>query len=186
MTSVAAYEQPGAIPSSVEPLTFFARVAQTAIPPETMASLAFQLASAAAQLGSYLRIRGDECVEHHYGAALTLACLEPLQNDLRPYQALLHVFTRFDRRSPNLPGLVPAGQLRLQKGSSLFFIQHLRDQRAFQTIYEAARQIDTYGARSHAPRKIERIILLSRELAGKPLLAPPTAPEQLFTTLASA
>src|ERR1051325_7260646 len=111
MTAVAP-AAPGV--AALEPLSFLARIAQTAAPPEAMPSLSYQLASAISQLGSFLRVRGEESVEHHFAAALTLACLEPAHSDIRPYEAILLAFIRYDRRAPALP-LVGAGDLRIRQ-----------------------------------------------------------------------
>lgn len=167
----------------IEPLTLLSRIAQAAVPPDPMPSLSFQLASAVSQLGSFLHVRGEENIEHYYGTALTLACFEPVDNDIRPYQAILHTFLNFDRRSPALPALVPAAQLRLQKSSSIHFIQQLRDQKSFQAIYAAARQVDTYGTWTRSRKKCDRIILLARELGGRSLVAPMSAEEELVVRL---
>lgn len=174
-----------ASPVAVEPLTSLARVAQTALPPSSMPSLGFQFASAISQLGSYLHVRGDECVEHYYAAALTLAGLEPAGHDTRPYEALLLTFIRFDRRSPSLSILFPAAQFQIQRPNVIHFIQLLHDQAAFRAIYAAARQLDAYPTRAPSPRKIERIVFLARELSGRPLLNPLTELEQIYSSLSA-
>src|SRR2546430_1376670 len=104
MNAAVSTHLPSQAPS-IEPLTLLARIMQGALPPDNMPSLGLQAASAVAQLGSFLHVRGDECVEHHYAAALSLACLEPVKSDVRPYEGILHIFLRFDRRSPSLPAL---------------------------------------------------------------------------------
>jgi hypothetical protein len=167
----------------VESLTLLARVAQCAIPPRATPSLGFQLASATSQLGSFLHVRGDEDVEHYLAAALALATLEPASSDTRPYEGLLLTFLRYDRRKPNLPLLVEAAQFRLQEANVIHFIQELRDQRTFQSVYTAARQVDSYSGRAYSCRRAERLVLLSREIAGKCLLVPLTPPEELFVAL---
>lgn len=185
MNEPVGFENQRAPNVAVQPLTFLARLAQSAAPPPTMPSLGFQVAAATSQLGSFLTVRGDESVEHYVGAALTMNLFEPMQNDVRALEGALLMFVRYDRRAPTLPALVSAGQLRIQRQNSIHFIQVLRDQRAFQPIYTAARQIETYGARWGASKKAERVVLLSRELCGRPLVAALNAVEQRFLTLAS-
>jgi hypothetical protein len=185
-SSAATQLPPANAPANaIEPLTFLARVSQAAVPPSSMPSLSFQLASAISQLGSYLRVRGDESLEHYYGAALALGCLAPAGRDMKAYGALLLTFLRYDRRAPMFSALVPAAEFQVDRAHTIHFIHMLPDQRAFQAIYLAAGQLDAYGSRAHSPRKIERMIFLAREISGRTLFAPLSAAEELYASLAA-
>ena len=169
---------------SIEPLTFLSRIVQGAVAPQSMPSLSLQVASAVAQLGSFLTIRGENGVEHYFAQALTLGCLKPAANDISPLERTLFLFIAYDRRRPQLPRLAAAGSLALQEAAAIHFIQLLRDQNAFQPLYESAGVLDRYGAIARTRRKMERIVLLSRELTGRNFLLPPTTIEELYLRLA--
>lgn len=149
-----------------------------------MPSLGLQLSSAISQLGSFLTIRGETNVEHYFAQALTLVCLQPGSNDVTPYEATLLMFIRHDRRNPNLPRLMTFPEISLVETNSAHFINSLGEQAAFQPIYQSARQLDGYGAIARSRKKMEHIILLSREIAGRSLLAPASAAEELYLRLA--
>ncbi len=170
--------------TTIEPLTSFARIARGAAPHPAMPSLNLQFASAVAQLGSFLTIRGEAACEHYFAQALTLGCLRPLGADIAQWERTLMLFVLFDRRRPILPALSVIGDLAVVEQPAIHFIQLLRDQSAFQPVYDSARRLDRFGAVSRARRKMENIVLLSRELAGRSLLAPATPAEQDFLRLA--
>jgi len=170
--------------TTAEPLTSFARIARGAAPHPTMASLNLQFASAVAQLGSFLTIRGEASGEHYFAQALTLGCLRPLGADIAPWERTLMLFVLFDRRKPILPALSVIGDISVVEQPAIHFIQLLRDQSAFQPIYDSARRLDRYGAMSRARRKMEHVVLLSREIGGRSLLASATPAEEDFLRLA--
>jgi hypothetical protein len=170
--------------SPVEPLTCLARIVQNASSPELMRSLGLQLASAIGQLGSFLTIRGEVAVEHYFAQAITLACLQPSTSDVTSYEQTLTLFILYDRRKAYLPRLVAVPSLSVISAPTTHFIQSLRSQSSFQAIYDTAAMLDRYGAISRSRKKMERIVLLSRELGGRSLLAPPTAVEERYLALA--
>lgn len=166
--------------SSPEPLSYLSRVCLAATPPPQMSSLPLQLANSITVLHENLAIRGESSLQHYYAEALTLTCLRPASNDVEPYELLLRGFVQFDRRRPALPPFIKPGTIAVDENHAVYFIQALRDQVAFQPIYEAARQFDRYGAMGRARKKMERIILFARELAGQTLIASASAPEELY------
>ncbi len=184
-TTQAVYAQSQETPvTTIEPLTSFARIARGAAPHPTMPSLNLQFASAVAQLGSFLTIRGEAACEHYFAQALTLGCIRPLGSDVAPWERTLMLFVLFDRRKPVLPALSVIGDIAVIEQAAIHFIQLLRDQSAFQPIYDSARRLDRFGAVSRARRKIENIVLLSRELAGRSLLSAATPAEENYLRLA--
>ena len=149
------------------------------------ASLPLQAANAVKDLAANLWIRGESHLEHYYAEAIALACVRPATADMRTYEALLLTFIRFDRRHPSLPDVDAFLPLNLQDQQSIQFVQLARSQPSFQALYEAARQFDAYGAMGRSPRKVERIVLVARELSGRPLLADASAEESVYIRLAS-
>jgi hypothetical protein len=185
MTVRQVVESPAVAAKSVQPLTFLAHVVSHAASPLQMGSLNLQLASAVAQLGSYLTIRGEASYEHYWGEAITLSCLQPVDSDVRAFEATLLQFIRYDRRNPQLPRLTGVLPLSVHAAHSVMFIQRLRDQEAFQSLYDQARQLDRYGAVARPRRKAERLILLAREIVGQNLLGSPSAAEEMYLRLAA-
>ena len=179
-----AAPQSGSGEQTVEPLTCLSRICQTAAPPSHMLSLGFQLSSAIAQLGSFLAVRGETRYEHYFAQAITLSCLQPASANISGFEKTLMLFVMYDRRRPQLPRLSAISDLAVNEAPSIHFIQLLREQAGFQVAYECVRQIDRYGAMSRSTRKMERIILLARELAGHHLLAASSAIEDHYLRLA--
>lgn len=166
------------------PLGLLARVALSAGGSPGLASLPMQFSNEVLELAKFLSIRGESHLEHYYGEAIALACLRPENADIRRYELLLLSLIRFDRRQPLLPTAEQIAPLRLAEQHCINFIQQLRIQSSFQTIYEVASQLETYGAMSRSAKKMERIILLSREMTGQPLLGAISPHEQMVLDLA--
>jgi hypothetical protein len=166
-----------------EPLPFLARVVRAAFAPPLMRSLPVHLAGTITSLAAYLAIRGYSALQHYYAEALTLTCLQPAGNHVKTYEALLYSFLHFDRRRPSLPPLIEAGSVAIHEQHAVHFISSLTDQNGFQAVYEAARQVDRYGAMARPRRKVERLVLFARELAGQSLLAPASPAEELYARL---
>lgn len=171
---------------STDTLRLLARVVQGSNPCHGLASLPVQFANALVDLAECVWIRGESHLEHYYAEALTMACLRPASADIRGYELLLLAFIRFDRRHPELPVPEQVLPLDLDAQHCVHFIQLLRSQSAFQPLYEAASQVESYGAMARAQKKSERIILLSRELSGQALLARLSAREEMYLGLATA
>jgi hypothetical protein len=166
--------------STSQPLPFLGRLVLRAVAPPHMRSLPIQFASSIGLLADHLAVRGESSLQHYYAEALTLTCLRPRSSDIAAYESLLRSFVQFDRRQPALPPMIEAGALTMNEGHVVHFVQTLGDQSAFQPLYEAAQQLPRYGALSRPRRKIERMIVFARELAGQPLLGPCSAPEELY------
>jgi hypothetical protein len=163
-----------------EPLPFLARVALVSVPPPQMQSLPVQLAHAISVLADHLGVRGETSLQHYYAEALTLKCFQPKSSDVAVYEALLRAFVQFDRRRPFLPQFIERASLALDQAHAVHFVQAIADQPRFQPVYEAAGQLDRYGPVARPRRKMERIVLFAREMAGQSLLAAPSAPEEIY------
>ncbi|MEK6371825.1 MAG: hypothetical protein AABO58_03940 [Acidobacteriota bacterium] len=172
--------QPQFAAPTPEPLSFLARAALGSVPPPQIRSLSVQLANTIALLAEHLAVRGESSLQHYYAEALTLKCFGPRSNDVAEYELLLRGFVQFDRRRPLLPRLIEPGSLAVDEAHAVHFVQALGDQASFQPIYEAARQLDRYGPIARPVKKMERIILFAREIAGQSLLAARSAPEELY------
>jgi hypothetical protein len=168
-----------------EALRLLANVVRRAGSAQSFASLPVQMANSIIELSGFLWIRGESHLEHYYAESLALGCIRPASSDLRMYQSLLLSFIRFDRRRPTLPEPDAFLPLSLGDQQCIHFIQLLRSQISFQPLYESARQFDSYGAMGRPQRKLERIVLFSRELTARPMLADTSPEEQMYLRLAS-
>lgn len=187
---MAAYPHSAPAPAPVlapdvplDPLQFLGRLVLGANTPANMRSLPVHLAGTITSLAAYLGIRGEASLQHYYAEALTLTCLHPTSADVEAYEALLRYFIRFDRRRPETPPSVRPGTIGINDLAATHFVQSLSDQMAFQPLYDTARQLDRYGAIARPRRKVDRLILFARELAGQSLLAPPSPPEEMYMRL---
>jgi len=166
-----------------EALRLLANVVRRSGSSQSFASLPVQMANALMELSGYLWIRGESQLEHYYAESIALACIRPGNADVRRYEALLLAFIRFDRRRPLLPEADAFLPLLLNDQPCIHFIQLVRSQASFQPLYQAATQFDAYGAMARPRRKLERIILFSREITARGLLAPPTPEEEIYLRL---
>lgn len=169
--------------SGRETLGLLAGLVRAAGVSQSLASLPMRFASELVELSKFLWIRGESRFEHYYAEALSLACMRPATADIRGYETLLLAFIRFDRRHPAFPATENILPLKLNEQYCIHFTELLRTQAAFQPVYEAAAQIEAYGAVGRSRRKGERIVLLARELSGQPLLSTATPQEELYLRL---
>jgi len=166
-----------------EALRLLANIVRRSNSSPAFASLPVQMANALMELSGYLWIRGESHLEHYYAESVALSCVRPANAEPRRYEALLLAFIRFDRRRPIRPEAEAFLPLLLNDQQCIHFIQLVRSQPSFQPLYQAATQFDGYGAMARPRRKLERIILFSREITARGLLAPPTPEEEIYLRL---